>query len=439
MHAMNEERQYLQHFVLNAKPFYGLKDLRFVWLGEKQRETLARLKNGVEQRKGIFVLTGDAGAGKSVLVDRFLGALQKGSILVLLRETGLKVERYRQLIAEQLALPAAEVKGDFLSALKAFLEAAYRSGKYVVLVAEDLETADDEVIEQVRLLSNLETPDHEQLVSILITGDRRLEERLATYEHRALQQRVEVRRTVDPLTVAETGAYIRHRLMVAGAFLEIFTVEAVERIHRFSGGYPKPIDIICDHALKRACIDKKRRIDVAMIADYVKEIRASSPVGLNLAVQEGLPKPRLALPPALTAGVVFLIVAGLYLTKADLKFPPAGQAGVPVQPPAFSLQFESRSTEISYSDLQKLDAVAGFLMANPRSRVVVTASPVHAGASAYVKRMAAYRPEAVKTYLVFKGVGIDRIDMRAGPTGRKQSAGKETGRSLQVEIVIPSS
>jgi type II secretory pathway predicted ATPase ExeA len=434
---MHDDRQYLQYFTLTARPFYDLKDPRFVWLGEKQLETLLRLKNGVEQRKGVALLTGVDGAGKSVLVNRFLRMLPEGSIAVLLREAGLRAERYRQLMAEQLALPPGETKGDFLGALKAFLEAAYRSGKYVVVVAEDLETAEDEVIEQLRLLLNLETPDHEQLVNILITGNSRLEERLSTYEHRALQQRVEVRRTADALTVAETGAYIRHRLMVAGGFLEIFTAEAVERIHRFAGGLPKPIDIICDHALKRACIDKKRKIDGAMIAGYVKETRASSQIGLNLAGDESLSKPKLTILPVLTAGFALMIALSLYLfQKNPQPHPPAP----PAPPPAFSLQFEARTGAISGDGIHKLDAAAEFLIANPKSRVIVTDSLDSAGALASIKRMAAAHSEAVKDHLVSKGVEVDRIKMVASPARGKAVVGKEAGGksgSVQVEIALP--
>jgi type II secretory pathway predicted ATPase ExeA len=437
--AMHDDRQYLQYFTLTARPFYDLEDPRFVWLGEKQLETLLRLKNGVDQRKGVALLTGVAGAGKSVLVNRFLRMLPEGSISVLLREAGLRAERYRQLMAEQLALPLpqGETKGDFLGALKAFLEAAYRSGKYVVVVAEDLETAEDEVIEQLRLLSNLETPDHEQLLTILITGNSRLEERLSTYEHRALQQRVEARRTADALTVAETGAYIRHRLMVAGAFLEIFTAEAVERIHRFAGGLPKPIDFICDHALKRACIDKKRKIDGAMIAGYVKEIRATSQIGLNHAADEGRSKFKLTNLPALTAGFVLMIALSLYLFQKNLQpHPPAP----PVPPPAFSLQFEARSATIPAGDFGKLDAAANFLIANPRSRAMVTSSSESASTLAYARRIASERPAAVRTYLVSRGVAVDRVEMVASAAGNKPVANQEASgksRSVRVEIAFP--
>ena len=416
---MHEDHQYLQYFTLTARPFYDLKDPRFVWLGEKQLETLARLKNGVEQRKGIALLTGDEGTGKSVLVDRFLRALPRDTVAVVLREPGLQPQRFQELMIEQLHLPRMETRIEFLNAMKAYLEKVYRGGKFVVVVAEDLDTADDEVIEQIRLLSNLETPDDESLVSILITGNRRLEERLSTYEHRALQQRVEVRRTAEPFTVAETAAYIRHRLMVAGAFLEIFTAEAVERIHRFSGGLPKLTDIVCDHALKRACIEKKRKIDGAMVAGYVKEIRATSQIGFNQAADVGGSKSRLTVLPALTAGFIFLIVVSLYLfQKGPETYPPA-------PPPAFSLQFEARSAAISDGDFRKLDAAAEFLIANPKSRAVVTSSPEGASAAAYAKRMASARPEAVKSYLVSKGVGVDRIKIGASPAGGEAVAGRE--------------
>ena len=333
---------------------------------------------------------------------------------------------------EQLHLPQAETRIEFLNAMKAYLEKVYRGGKFVVVVAEDLDTADDEVIEQIRLLSNLETPDDESLVSILITGNRRLEERLSTYEHRALQQRVEVRRTAEPFTVAETAAYIRHRLMVAGAFLEIFTAEAVERIHRFSGGLPKLIDIVCDHALKRACIEKKRKIDGAMIAGYVKEILATSQIGFNHATDEGGSKSKLTVLPVLTAGFIILIALSLYLfQKGPETYPPA-------PPPAFSLQFEARSAAISDGDFGKLDAAAEFLIANPKSRAVVTSSPEGASAAAYAKRMASARPEAVKSYLVSKGVGVDRIKIGASRSREaKRMLSREGGgksRSVKVEI-----
>jgi general secretion pathway protein A len=436
---MNEDRQYLQYFTLTAKPFYDLRDPRFVWLGEKQLETLSRLRNGVEQRKGISLLTGVAGTGKSVLVDQFMRSLPKGTITVLLREAGLKVERYRQLIAEQLALPQAETKGDFLFALKEFLDSAYRNGRYVVVVAEDLDRAEDEVLEQVRLMSNLETPDQEKLIHILITGNRSLEERLATYEHRALQQRVEVRRTVEPLSITETAAYIRHRMMIAGAFLEIFAAEAVERIHRFSGGLPKPIDIICEHALKRACGDRKRNVDGGMIDIYLREIRASSRIGLDLTGEESCSKLNLRILPMLTAGIVFLLVASLYLPRGELKPLPEQTIAQVAPPPAFSLQFEPRSAAISGDDFPKLDAVAKFLIANPGSRVIVTAPAASVGASGYAKRMAGDRPEAVKTYLASKGVGVERIRTEASPTGWTSAGVQGAGgkdRSVQVEIAL---
>ena len=431
---MHDDRQYLQYFTLTARPFYDLKDPRFVWMGEKQLETLARLKNGVEQRKGIALLTGDEGTGKSVLVDRFLRALPTDSVAVVLREPGLQPQRLQELLIEQLHLPQAETRIEFLNAMKAYLEKVYRGGKFVVVVAEDLDTADDEVIEQIRLLSNLETPDDEALVSILITGNRRLEERLSTYEHRALQQRVEVRRTAEPFTVAETAAYIRHRLMVAGAFLEIFTAEAVERIHRFSGGLPKLTDIICDHALKRACIEKKRKIDGAMIAGYAKEILATSQIGFNQAAGEGRSKSKLTVLPVLTAGFILLIALSLYFfQKGPETYPPA-------PPPAFSLQFEARSAAISEGDFGKLDAAAEFLISNPKSRAVVTSSPEGASAAAYTKRMASARPEAVKSYLVSRGVGGDRIKIGASPAGGEAVAGREGGGkslSVKVEIALP--
>ena len=286
--------QYLRFFTLNSEPFHGLKDPRFVWLGQKQLETLAHLKNGVEQRKGICLLTGKDGTGKSVLVDRLVRNLPKDTLTAVLRVPGLNVNQFEQLLSKQLGLPPTETRGDFQKGVKAFLEEKYLSGRYVLLVLEEADSAEDEVLEQVRLLSNLETPDHEKLVNILVTGNGRLEERLSSYERRALQQRVEIQRSISPFTDKETEAYIRHRLMVAGAFLEIFTTDAIERIHHFSGGIPKLIDIICDHALKRACIEKRRKVDGEMIDGFAKEIRATSPLAQSFVADERRPKTRLS-------------------------------------------------------------------------------------------------------------------------------------------------
>jgi len=223
-------------------------------------------------------------------------------------------------------------------------------------------------------------------------------------------------------------------LMVAGAFLEIFTAEAVERIHRFSGGLPKLTDIICDHALKRACIEKKRKIDGAMIAGYAKEILATSQIGFNQAAGEGRSKSRLTVLPVLTAGLILLIALSLYLfQKGPETYPPA-------PPPAFSVQFEPRSAAISDGDFGKLDAAAEFLISNPKSRAVVTSSPEGASAAAYTKRMASARPEAVKSYLVSRGVGGDRIKIGASPAGGEADAGREGGGkslSVKVEIALP--
>jgi type II secretory pathway predicted ATPase ExeA len=428
---MTDDRQYLQFFTLTARPFYDLQDPRFVWMGEKQLETLKYLKNGVEQRKGIILLTGADGAGKSVLVDQLIRCLPGDTITVVMREPGLEARRFEELVSEWFSFPLGKPRGEFQKSVSAFLEQAYLAGKYVLIVVEDAETAEDEAFEQIRLLSNAETPDGEKLLSILITGNGRLEERLSSYDKKALQQRVEVRRAIGPFTAAETSAYIRHRMMVSGGFLEIFIADAVERVHHFSGGVPKLIDFICDHALKRACLEKKRQINGQMVDNYATEIRATSPIGLKGTGDKKQPLSRLAALPVLTLAIIVMLGFCVYLVQRNPKPQVPEHA---VLPPGFSLKFEPRSVMISDSDFKKLGSVAEYLIANRNSHVVIRSLPGTESPSAYDKRLASARRESVKNYFVSKGVPVTRVSTILDPTPR-QSISSKKENSIEIELL----
>ncbi|MCK7467908.1 MAG: AAA family ATPase [Desulfosudis oleivorans] len=268
---MGEDLSYIHHFGLIAQPFQGIPDRRFIWLGDKQLENLAHLKVGIEEGKGVLLLLGEEGSGKSVLLGCLLKIIAGDIAIAVLPEAlGQRRSFFSFLAAEFKIDKEIGSKGDFLAHLRTFLLEAQSTGRKVLLVVEDAGNQDDEILEQARLLSNMEE-NGEKLLSVLLIGNGELNKRLMEHRHRALLQRAAVRCRMDPFSAEETDAYIRHRLMVAGCFLRIFTPEAVEAIRRLSGGIPKAIDRICDHALKRGCSEKQRTIDKKLLARYAKE------------------------------------------------------------------------------------------------------------------------------------------------------------------------
>jgi general secretion pathway protein A len=281
---MKEDRRTISHFNLVAKPFEESCGPRFVWLGDKQLENLAHLKVGIEEGKGILLLVGASGSGKSVLVERLLPLIAGELKSAVVRETGMPVEQFFDLLIDAFELDRGiATKGEFLSHFREFLKAERAAGRRFLLVLENAEHQADEVLEQVRLFSNMEEAGA-KLVNILLVGTSRLLERIDSFDLRALFQRCAVRRWVEPLGVEETGAYIRHRLMAAGSFLEIFTPKAVGLIQRLSGGLPRHINRACDHALKRGSRSGLQRIDEKALKAYARELQGDLPPRENAAL-----------------------------------------------------------------------------------------------------------------------------------------------------------
>jgi general secretion pathway protein A len=276
---MQEDRRCIAHFNLVAKPFEESCGPRFIWLGDKQLENLAHLKVGIEEGKGILLLVGESGSGKSVLVERLLPIIAGELKSAVVRETGMPVAQLFDLVIEAFGLDRGiATKGEFLFHFREFLKAERAAGKRFLLVLENAELQADEVLEQVRLFSNMEE-EGAKLINILLVGTGRLLERISSAEFRALFQRCAVRRWAEPLGVEETGAYIRHRLMAAGSFLEIFTPQAVGRIQKLSGGLPRHINRVCEQALKRGSRDGLQRIDEKPLKTYARELSDLPPRG----------------------------------------------------------------------------------------------------------------------------------------------------------------
>jgi general secretion pathway protein A len=257
---------YLTFYGFTEKPFNATPDPKFLYLSPGHREALAQLLYGTEERKGFIVLTGKVGTGKTTLLHALCQRLNGQSAISLVVNSTLPFDELLEYILEDLgvARPGAS-RAQRLIALNNFLIERERAGQNTVLIIDEAQNLDATTLEQIRLLSNFETPT-KKLVQILLVGQPELRVRLNLPELRQLKQRIGLRCQIPPLTLEEIRAYIRTRLRIAGARdLGLFADSAVDRISEYSGGIPRLVNIVCDHCLLFGYADQKRKIDRSIV------------------------------------------------------------------------------------------------------------------------------------------------------------------------------
>lgn len=264
---------YLGFYQLTQKPFQITTDPKFLWLGEKHTEALATLKYGILEDKGFLLLTGDVGTGKTALIKLLVKTIDVAAIVATIPDPGMDtIDFFNFLAAEFRMNRRFASKGEFLIELKQFLLKAYSSRQKVLLVIDEAQRLTVEMLEQVRLLSNIEL-ENRKLINIFFVGQTEFNRVLLDERSKAVRQRITVSYHIEPLRDNETPLYVRHRLKVAGARNEIFTPEAIRQVHAFSRGYPRLINIICDHALLTGYAAGKKSIDASLIQECERELR----------------------------------------------------------------------------------------------------------------------------------------------------------------------
>jgi general secretion pathway protein A len=350
---------YLDHYKLQLKPFQISTDPKFLYLGEKHQEALAVLKYGIQDNKGFLLLTGDVGTGKTTLINALVDSLAADVFVAMVPDPGLEELDFFNFVADSFGIDKRfDSKGEFLIFLRKFLLDLNRQGKQALLIIDECQHLDQNMLEEIRLLSNIEKAET-KLINIFFVGQSEFNDIILRRQNRAMRQRVTINYNISALSEKETDEYIRFRLDIAGAVDTIFTPRAIEEVYNFSNGYPRLINIICDQSLLTGFVKERRHIDEQIVAECANELKIKTATHIDYS--DAIPESRDAeannfsfvnrlsdltqryvrIKKPLMAALVllFIIWAGLITTyllhdrPSDAIHPPTEKTEATVQPP----------------------------------------------------------------------------------------------------------
>jgi general secretion pathway protein A len=303
---------YPKYFGLTEPSFSIAPDPHYLFLSEQHKEALAHLLYGAGESGGFVLLTGEVGTGKTTVCRAFLEQLPEGVDVALILNPAMTANELLLNICDEFRVPVPEGERSvktLVDLLNRYLLESHANGRRPVVMIDEAQNLRPKVLEQIRLLTNLETTKH-KLLQIFLVGQPELRRLLEREGLRQINQRITARFHLRPLSLSETGDYIRHRVAVAGVDRPLFTAGAVRRIHQVSGGVPRVINILCDRALLGACVTRANQVTPAIVAKAAREVQ-----GERMEVK---PPPAARLPFAAAAAVTLLLVAG-WLSYGWLK------------------------------------------------------------------------------------------------------------------------
>jgi len=266
---------YLSFYGLADKPFSITPDPRYLFLGGRHAEALAHLVYGITDAGGFIQLTGEVGTGKTTVIRSLLARRPDNAEIALILNPGLDARQFLQTICEELGMQlppsAAGNLKELIDHLNRHLLAAHAAGRRVVVIVDEAQNLAPEVLEQVRLLTNLET-ETRKLLQIILIGQPELRSMLERNELRQLAQRITGRYHLEPLTKDESIAYLRHRLRIAGANHEIFTRSAFNELYRASEGVPRLLNVIGDRALLGGYSEDRHVVNGSLVRRAAAEV-----------------------------------------------------------------------------------------------------------------------------------------------------------------------
>jgi putative secretion ATPase (PEP-CTERM system associated) len=264
---------YESFFNLNKKPFELVPDPDFIYLSSSHKKALIYLDYGIRERAGFILLTGEVGSGKTTLIRDLLNKKYDKVVLAKVFNTRVSSEQLLAMINDDFGLPAAgKDKVSLIRELNDFLLEQYAAGRQPILIIDEAQNLAADLLEEVRMLSNLEHS-HGKLLQIMLVGQPELRTTLAAPELLQLRQRISINCHLKALSREETELYILHRLEVAGDQLALdFSAQTLDVIHEYSRGIPRLINIICDFIMLSAFAEEVRSVSIEMVRDIMGDL-----------------------------------------------------------------------------------------------------------------------------------------------------------------------
>ncbi len=268
---------YKEFFGLRANPFNVNPDPRYLFLTRHTEEALACLTYGIQSRKGFVLLTGEVGTGKTTLINKLLEWLRLQQVATaFIFNSRMDVPQFLDFMMADFGIQCdSKSKSQVLQRLYSWLLDRYRAGETAVLIVDEAQNLTDEVLEEIRMLTNLETFT-EKLLQIILVGQPELEQRLRQPQLRQLRQRLTLRAKTHPLNLEETRAYVQQRLRIAGSNGEaIFDPDSLLALYRYSTGIPRVINLLCEHCLVSAFVDQKKLVTNEIVESVARDFDLS--------------------------------------------------------------------------------------------------------------------------------------------------------------------
>jgi general secretion pathway protein A len=301
---------YLEPFKLKELPFRLSPDPQFLYLSKQHARAKAYMESTIWFTDGFVVITGEIGAGKTTLIESFLKEVPADVVVAQINQTQVNALDFLQAVLAQFGFsPFKMRKAELISTLNNFLTEQYAAGRKVLLIIDEAQNLSMRVLEEVRLLSGVETT-KEKVLRIVLAGQPELNTKLDAPQLVQLMQRVRLRFHLQTLSQMETRGYIEHRLEVAGAERDIFAADTFAEIFRYTGGVPRLINTLCDTAMTAACLEKRTTVERSNVIGAVRELGWPEYAARTRA---GEPPPPALAAPALAApagGKPAVVVAG---------------------------------------------------------------------------------------------------------------------------------
>ncbi len=325
---------YERHFGFSERPFELTANPRYLFLTERYREALGTLTYGLSSRKGLLVMTGEAGTGKTTMLAVAMAGVQPNQLVAYLSNPTLTRAEFIEFMTLQLGLPedVAISKAKFLRAVTSLLEERAASGKLTALVIDEAHSMPNELLEEIRLLANIERPD-QKLMTVVLVGQPELAARLNDPSLRQLKQRVALRCELVPLTLRETAAYIAKRISLAGGdSAQVFTREAVMAVYEYSGGIPRLVNVLCDNALVTTFARDEKLVSQQVVTEVARDFDLPSHAAHGDALLAGASSDRT--PSGPSAGVALQSAMARQTSAASWDRPVRVSEPKAVRPPA---------------------------------------------------------------------------------------------------------